>query len=77
MIYQDRQRILAGAVCLVNDDGNAFVGCEITGGDYRLRQLQGHASRIKAVQPAARFSDCIAQNSDLGAYGDGSLRWSA
>ena len=59
-----------GIVCLVNDDGNAFVGCE----NYGLvitDRANYKGTLFGQCNKAARFSDCIAQG-DLGAYEDGS-----
>jgi len=59
-----------GVVCLVNDDGNAFVGCE----NYGLvitDRASYKGTLFGQCNKAARFSDCIAQG-DLGAYEDGS-----
>lgn len=59
-----------GIICLVNDDGNAFVGCE----NYGLvitDRASYKGTLFGQCNKAARFSDCIAQG-DLGAYEDGS-----
>lgn len=59
-----------GIICLVNDDGNAFVGCE----NYGLvitDRANYKGTLFGQCNKAARFSDCIAQG-DLGAYEDGS-----
>lgn len=61
---------VGGIICLVNDDGNAFVGCE----NYGLvitDRANYKGTLFGQCNKAARFSDCIAQG-DLGAYEDGS-----
>lgn len=59
-----------GIVCLVNDDGNAFVGCE----NYGLvitDRASYKGTLFGQCNKAAVFRDCIAQG-DLGAYEEGS-----